>query len=68
MSLNISSNLVPQVVNNYNAYTGDDKMIGLADEVTLPKIKNKTPPSTAWVSAATLTVLCRVSLRAWKLL
>ena len=42
MSLNISSNLVPQVVNNYNAYTGDDKMIGLADEVTLPKIKNKT--------------------------
>ena len=39
MSLNISSNLVPQVVNNYNAYTGDDKMIGLADEVTLPKIK-----------------------------
>lgn len=48
MSLNISSNLVPQVVNNYNAYTGDDKMIGLADEVTLPKIKNKTttePPS-----------------------
>ena len=42
MSLTISSNLVPQVVNNYNAYTGDDKMIGLADEVTLPKIKNKT--------------------------
>ena len=42
MSLNISSDLVPQVVNNYNAYTGDDKMIGLADEVTLPKIKNKT--------------------------
>ena len=42
MSLAISSNLVPQVVNNYNAYTGDDKMIGLADEVTLPKIKNKT--------------------------
>ena len=42
MSLNISSSLVPQVVNNYNAYTGDDKMIGLADEVTLPKIKNKT--------------------------
>ena len=37
MSLNISSDLVPQVVNNYNAYTGDDKMIGLADEVTLPK-------------------------------
>lgn len=35
MSLNISSDLVPQVVNNYNAYTGDDKMIGLADEVTL---------------------------------
>ena len=30
MSLNISSDLVPQVVNNYNAYTGDDKMIGLA--------------------------------------
>ena len=36
MSLNISSNLVPQVVNNYNAYTGDDKMFGLADEVRLP--------------------------------
>lgn len=66
MSLNISSNLVPQVVNNYNAYTGDDKMIGLADEVTLPKIKTRPPPSTAWVSAAMLTALCRVSLRAWK--
>lgn len=62
MSLTISSNLVPQVVNNYNAYTGDDKMIGLADEVTLPKIKNKTTT----VNGMMLTALCRVSLRAWK--
>ena len=42
MALNISSDLVPQVINDYNAYTEDDLLIGLADEVTLPKIKNKT--------------------------
>ncbi len=42
MGLNISSDLVPQVINDYNVYSGDDKLIGLADEVTLPKIKNKT--------------------------
>lgn len=42
MSLNISSNLIPQVVNDYNVYSEDEKLIGLADEVTLPKIKNKT--------------------------
>ena len=40
MALNISSDLVPQVINDYNAYTEDDLLIGLADEVTLPKIKN----------------------------
>ena len=39
MALNISSDLVPQVINDYNAYTEDDLLIGLADEVTLPKIK-----------------------------
>lgn len=42
MALNISSDLVPQVINDYNAYTEDDLLIGLADEITLPKIKNKT--------------------------
>ena len=42
MALNISSTLVPQVINDYNAYSEDDLLIGLADEVTLPKIKNKT--------------------------
>ena len=42
MSLNISSNLIPQGVNDYNVYSEDEKLIGLADEVTLPKIKNKT--------------------------
>jgi hypothetical protein len=40
MALNISSDLVPQVINDYNAYTEDDLLIGLADEITLPKIKN----------------------------
>ena len=34
--------IVKEVINDYNAYTEDDLLIGLADEVTLPKIKNKT--------------------------
>ena len=42
MSLKVSNNVIPEVVNDYNVYSELDKLIGLADEVQLPKIKNKT--------------------------
>ena len=43
MALNVSSTLVPEVINDYNAYGADgDLLIGLADESTLPKITSKT--------------------------
>ena len=42
MALNISSNLVPEVINDYNVYGQDGLLlIGLADEITLPKISSK---------------------------
>ena len=42
MALNISSNLVPEVINDYNVYRQDGLLlIGLADEITLPKISSK---------------------------
>ena len=42
MALNISSNLVPEVNNDYNVYGQDGLLlIGLADEITLPKISSK---------------------------
>ena len=43
MALNVSSTLVPEVINDYNVYGSDgDVLIGLADETTLPKIASKT--------------------------
>ena len=66
MALNISSDLVPQVINDYNAYTEDDLLIGLADEITLPKIKNKTPPCPAWALRAKSILPCPVSLNPWR--
>ena len=57
MALNISSDLVPQVINDYNAYTEDDLLIGLADEITLPKIKNKTTSVSGMGIGAVLLVL-----------
>ena len=43
MALNVSSTLVPEVINDYNVYGADgDLLIGLADEITLPKITSKT--------------------------
>ena len=42
MSLDVSNNLVPEVINDYNVYLDDEVMIGTADEVTLPKVKMKT--------------------------
>ena len=42
MALNISSNLVPEVINDYNVYGQDGLLlIGLADDITLPKISSK---------------------------
>src|SRR5699024_5868621 len=42
MALNVSSTLVPEVINDYNVYGADgDLLIGLADEITLPKISSK---------------------------
>ena len=52
MALNISSDLVPQVINDYNAYTEDDLLIGLADEITLPKIRTSPPLCPAWALRA----------------
>ena len=39
MALNISSDLVPQVINDYNAYTEDDLLIGLADAFYMADIE-----------------------------
>ena len=51
MALNISSNLVPEVINDYNVYGQDGLLlIGLADEITLPKISSKkTTLSGSWI-------------------
>ena len=42
MALNVSNNLVPEVINDYNVYLEDELMIGTAAEITLPKVKMKT--------------------------
>jgi P2 family phage contractile tail tube protein len=38
----LESNLIPEVINNYNVYADGEQMIGVADDITLPSIKNKT--------------------------
>ena len=43
MALNVSSTLVPEVINDYNVYGADGALlIGPADEITLSKITSKT--------------------------
>ena len=68
MALNISSDLVPQVINDYNAYTEDDLLIGLADEVTLPKpvFLTRPPPCPAWALQAKSILPYLVSLNPWR--
>lgn len=38
----ISSNYIPEKVNNYNVYKDGEKLVGLAGEVELPTIKMKS--------------------------
>lgn len=38
----ISNNYIPEKINEYNAYLGGTKMIGVAASVTLPEVNMKT--------------------------
>lgn len=37
-----STNIIPEGVNDYNVYTGGEKMIGVADDISFPEVSMKT--------------------------